>query len=201
MTLQKEMSASKRVGHRVLTLTGLIKSESCIPLRSSSGWFCNLLGTLNGSSGSGDSAPIVCSSDMLQEGSSAAATAVRRNEDIMAVTIRMRERVHRHPSPVPRWQSAAAESQPSWQSMSRLTETTEFESTRSHNTSLMSMAPAAADEISTDNNLLFEGKYGYHTILSAAILVSMHRSEARLVQKDAYRPREPDINEIGRAHV
>ena len=105
----------------------------------------------------------------------------------------MRERIH--PSPVPRWQSAAAKSQPGWQSMLRLTETTEFESTHSHNTGQMPVFPASADEISTFHGLLFRLEDGCYTILSAGILVSMHRSKARLVRKDAYRPREPAIND------
>ena len=50
--------------HRILT--GLIRSESCIPLRSSAGWFCNLFGTLNGSSGSRGGS-VVCSSDMSSQ--------------------------------------------------------------------------------------------------------------------------------------
>ena len=48
---------------RFETLTGLVQSESCIPLRSSSGWFCNLFGMLNGFSDSND-IPFACSSVM-----------------------------------------------------------------------------------------------------------------------------------------
>ena len=59
----------------------------------------------------------------------------------------------------------------------------------------MFVFPTSADEISTYNSLLFGREDGYYTILSAAILVSMHGSEARLVQNDAHRPREPAIND------